>query len=1217
MENFTTLKDAQIVDVNGLVQTGSPQDTALQIGESLTSGTVLTLAQGSEITLIFEDGTEQKITGAPDEILATNDQISQQASTLTPSQTLNRETPDNVQADIDAIQASIAAGDDVELPDTTAGGLTGNEGTDFVTLDRQGNELLASAGFETAELDNPPATTEVPEPFARGSQPTITQSDTNTVAEDNIANGNVLTNDSDADDDLTVQSFTVAGDPAIYTSGQTAIVENGTLLLNQDGSYSFTPADNFNGVLPVVTYTTNTNATDTLTINITPVSDLTDDNETVSIAENLSVTGNVLTNAASADGTPVVSDFTVNGTTFAVGETAELTEGDLIVNDDGSYSFVPADNFNGEVPVVTYTVSDGINTDTSTLTLDITPVSDLSDGNETVSIAEDFSVTGNVLTNAASADGTPVVSDFTVNGTTFAVGEMAELTEGDLSVNEDGSYSFVPADDFNGDVPIVTYTVSDGVNTDTSTLTINVTPVSDLSDGNESVSTPEDTSITGSVLTNAVSADGTPVVSDFTVDGTTYLAGETAKLDEGDFILSETGDYTFAPADNYNGPVPDVTYTVSDGVNTETSTLRLAVTPESDLSDGNEIETTPEDTTIIVNALANAASADGTPAVLDFTVGDTTFGIGDTATLDEGGLTLNADSTFTFVPADNYNGPVPDVTYTVSDGVNTNVSTLTVDVTPVNDAPVATDDSFSVNEGGTVGNNVIKNTVSEDTDGGDGNTLSVTQVNGVDLVFGTDGFAELAIKDGVLRINAQGEFTYANDGTEPAGDAPSFTYTLDDGAALNSESNEASVTIDVNDLPEAVADTFSMNEGKTLSGNVMDNDTDRGDGPATVTQIKGGSVTFDLTFDAADDDYATFTIIDGVYTAVSSTDVLVFDGATDNGILRINADGDFTYENKGFLADSDAPTFEYTLSDTDGDTSKATVTIGVATSAPDANDDATGFVFSEDNPRTISGNVSGLGRSSSGDARDDFGLDSFGTPAVTQVKYTYLDENSVEQTVTKLLDASNTFTNPVSIVTDFGTLSIDNKGNYTFSQGAEQPIEPLVFNYTIQDGDTVNPETATADLTINITPPEAEGRKAPEPSAKAVEFDLDETSGTINTDFDPKAFINVNEVAFKYSPDLDDLSDILTAGHTGGLETYLAAMGEDESTMLDIDLAVALKGFQVDDAVVLEKGDANSEYAAFTTVTNGFLADGAMIISDTAEATSAPIAELDSQEFLS
>ncbi|WP_034900365.1 retention module-containing protein, partial [Paraglaciecola psychrophila] len=274
MENFTTLKDTQIVDVSGLVQSATDQNTALQKGDNLVAGKVLILAQDSEVTLIFEDGTEQLITGTPDEILATNDQISQQASTLTPSQTLNGETPNNVQGDIDAIQASIESGDDIDLPDTTAGGLTGNEGTDFVSLDRQGNELLAGAGYETAELDNTLATIEDLELFARVTQPTLTQSDVNVVAEDTTASGNVLDNDSNADDVLTIQSYTVAGDPNLYLSGQTATVENGSLTVNGDGSYTFIPADDWNGELPVVNYLTNTNALDTLSISVTPVNDV-------------------------------------------------------------------------------------------------------------------------------------------------------------------------------------------------------------------------------------------------------------------------------------------------------------------------------------------------------------------------------------------------------------------------------------------------------------------------------------------------------------------------------------------------------------------------------------------------------------------------------------------------------------------------------------------------------------------------------------------------------------------------------------------------------------------------------------------------------------------------------------------------------------------------------------------------------------------------------
>jgi hypothetical protein len=290
------------------------------------------------------------------------------------------------------------------------------------------------------------------------------------------------------------------------------------------------------------------------------------------------------------------------------------------------------------------------------------------------------------------------------------------------------------------------------------------------------------------------------------------------------------------------------------------------------------------------------------------------------------------------------------------------------------------------------------------------------------------------------------------------------------------------------------------------------------------------------------------------------------------------------------------------------------------TSAPVANSDTSSVSFQLSDEGVIShegidrGNV--ISRVTTGNKSDSGDADDLNKPTLTQIKF-----GELEKEVVYKFDNINT---SYEIETDYGTLVIDNTGDYFFEQ-RDVDIEKLpaddvnlVFVYTIQDGDTVNPETAEANLIIEIkVPTSASGKIAQEPSAKSVEFDLDETSGTINTDFDAKAFINVNEAAFKFSPDLDDLSDILTDGHTGGLETYFAVMGEDDSAMVDIDLAVALKDFQVDDAVVLQKGDANSEHAAFTTVTNGFLSDGAIIISDTAEATSAPIAELDSQEFLS
>ncbi len=52
-----------------------------------------------------------------------------------------------------------------------------------------------------------------------------------------------------------------------------------------------------------------------------------------------------------------MTQFVVGGTTYAAGVTANLAAGDLTINGDGSYTFVPAANFNGAVPVATYTVA--------------------------------------------------------------------------------------------------------------------------------------------------------------------------------------------------------------------------------------------------------------------------------------------------------------------------------------------------------------------------------------------------------------------------------------------------------------------------------------------------------------------------------------------------------------------------------------------------------------------------------------------------------------------------------------------------------------------------------------------------------------------------------------------------------------------------------------------------------------------------------------------
>ncbi|MRK19693.1 hcalcium-binding protein, partial [Pseudomonas sp. JG-B] len=164
--------------------------------------------------------------------------------------------------------------------------------------------------------------------------------DTNSVAEDNPATGNVLGNDSDVDNTLTVASFSVAGITGSFTAGQTATIANvGTFTLGSNGDYTFTPAANWNGTVPQVTYVTNTGSDSTLDITVTPENDapVASNDGPIAVTEDTPATGNVLTNDSDIDNdTLTVTQFEVGGTTYTAGQTASLAGvGTLVINANG------------------------------------------------------------------------------------------------------------------------------------------------------------------------------------------------------------------------------------------------------------------------------------------------------------------------------------------------------------------------------------------------------------------------------------------------------------------------------------------------------------------------------------------------------------------------------------------------------------------------------------------------------------------------------------------------------------------------------------------------------------------------------------------------------------------------------------------------------------------------------------------------------------------
>ena len=637
-------------------------------------------------------------------------------------------------------------------------------------------------------------------------------------------------------------------------------------------------------------------------------------------------------------------------------------------------------------------------------------------------------------------------------------------------------------------------------------------------------------------------------------------------------------------------------------------------------NDGDgEVDTDTDDDTlsvtqVVVNGITTSVAAVGTTAVA----------------IEGGTLSISANGDFTYTNSEGFDfdpadpATQPSFTYTLSDGVASD--TANVSITINDSAPVANDDTQSIVLRGDIVNGAASETVSGNiitaatagdvTDTSADGTVTLVSVAGERFV---DSVTPIVITTsfGQLSIVSSGAYSYTStDGVALPANAvtESFAYVIEDGDARQIESDTATLRINltpepVNIAPVAQDDSFSLSEGAAVSGNVIthndnndgvvDSDADGDDGDLKITHVESFAISGD----------AIFKIIDGVLSETTAAEILLdstFIGTSDNGILSINTSGVFTYENKGFLEGSSAPSFEYTLSD-GADTDTARVTIDVETNAPNAVADINFITLTEAYgsgtafANIIGGNV--VNDRSTGDVTDTSNIDGFGTPVITQVVYEgaiYLFTNTITLHV---------------ITTDYGVLTINNTGEYEFTtpRGLALPNANInvEFEYTIQDGDLLNPETDSEILTIQIMLP-----VAPNSQSNDLDIELSQTNGTIDTDFDPKALINVDEADFVFGQNTDDLSDILTDGGTGGLEKYLAVMGEDEGAMVNIDLVAVFKNTQTEESIVLEKNEADSEHTSFSTVTNGLLADGAIIVSDVATETIAPIAELDSQDFL-
>ncbi|MFH0291255.1 tandem-95 repeat protein, partial [Vibrio alginolyticus] len=739
----------------------------------------------------------------------------------------------DVSDDVAQIISAIEQGQDPSAIDEelapAAGENSGSSLQNSATIVRDGTEVLASTNFETIGLEslglsetqaltlNDFFTTGI-ETSGDGSSKPLTNSPVTLSAVEEDSDPITITTDE------LLSNVNIDDADTLVITNVTIESGNGTLIDNSDGSWTYIPEadddtevsfsydiiDNDGGVI-----------NGTANLDITPVNDAPiATNDAIQTDEDSQVVIDVLANDSDIEGDDLII------TSASVPEEQGIVE---II--DGKLVFTPAENFNGNA-TISYTISDGELEDEAQVSVTVNSVNDAPiASNDTTITEEDSSVTVDVLPN-----------DTDIDGDTLSI-ESASVpeTQGTVEI-VDGKLVFIPAENFHGDAEI-TYTVTDGALTDQATVNVTVNAVND---------TPV---VESSIADQTLAEDFTPysinlntAFSDVdNVDGElTFSVSGNSNIQ----VAIVNGIATFTPTADWNGSEA-LTFTATDPSGESVSqTVNFTVAPVADIV--ADKATVVEDTPTIIKVLDND-TFEGDDKVVSL---DTNNGPAN------GTVSVNPDGSVTYTPNDNYHG-TDSFTYIVTSGGVSESTTVNVDVTPVNDAPVATNDNAVTDEDTPVTIDVLPN----DTDI-DGDKLSIESAS----VPETQGTVEIV--DGKLVFTPAENFH---------GDAE-ITYTITDGALTDQATVNVTVNA-VNDTPvvesniadQTLAEDFTP---YSIDLNTAFSDVDNADGELTFSvsgnsniqvAIVNGIATFTPTADWNGSETLTFTATDPSGESVSQT----------------------------------------------------------------------------------------------------------------------------------------------------------------------------------------------------------------------------------------------------------------------------------------------------------------------------------------------------------
>ena len=600
---------------------------------------------------------------------------------------------------------------------------------------------------------------------AANDAPEVTSTAVTTATEDEAYGYTVTASDVDGD----TLEFSLTDSP------------EGMNIDSASGAITWTPANGVTTELVTVQVSdTQATATQTFTINVTPVNDA----PTITSSP---ITG--ATEAVEYTYTVVANDIDGDSLTFSL---SANPAGMVIDSASGVITWTPANGV--DQGVVTVDVFDGTETVSQTFTITVGAVNDapvITEG-ATTSLATDEDTAANLTLNATDADGDAItwsISGLATNGAAIVSGTGTSQT-----------VNYTPNTNFNGSDSF-TVQVSDGVLTDTILVEVTVISVADapvITEGETSAqSTNEDSS--SAFALNATDVDGgtlTWTISSAASNGVATVSGTG---------VSQTVNYV--PDANFHGTDTFVVQ-ISDGFLTDSITVTMTVVAVNDL---------PVITSEAVTTATEGQVYIYLPAATDVENDTLTWNVGTAP------ASMNVNSTtgeLTWTPA-NGDASAP-VTLIVNDGTGSVTQSFTITVTAVNDAPVITEGestTVTMDEDATPqAFSLVLNAADADNVASELTwSIASAATNGSATVSGT-GTSK------VVNYTPDADFNGAD----------SFTVSVSDATATDTITVNVAVEA-ANDAPAITEATATIVTDEDVAGNVTLNATDIDTDAANIT----------------------------------------------------------------------------------------------------------------------------------------------------------------------------------------------------------------------------------------------------------------------------------------------------------------------------------------------------------------------------------------------